>query len=206
VPKANKLDGQTFHKLTVIERSGIARNGKIKWLCRCDCGKEAIVVGTDLITGNTKSCGCYKNQMIRDRSFLHGQSRKRIHNIWSNIDQRCNNSNNKSYRLYGAAGITLCESWNEFINFLDWSTINGYQETLTIDRKDNSKGYSPDNCRWVSMESQQRNRTNNRYLTINGETKMLCEWSEETGIHHTTILTRIKRGWKEEKWLFPVNK
>lgn len=206
MPKANILNGQTFHRLKVIERCGIAKNGKIKWLCKCECGSTTVAIGTDLKNGNTKSCGCYKNQLIRDRSLIHGQSRKRIHNIWWAVYSRCCDVNSSGYHIYGAVGKTLCEPWKEFINFYEWSINNGYSEKLTIDRKDNSKGYSPDNCRWISMKDQQRNRTNNRYLTINGSTKLLCEWAEETGISYATILSRIKRGWSEDKWISPVKK
>lgn len=203
--KANILDGQTFHRLTVIERSGNAKNGKITWLCRCICGKESIVTGTDLKNGNTKSCGCYKDQMIKERSFKHGQSRKRIHNIWWTITRRCGDANSSSYHLYGAAGKTLCESWKEFKNFFEWSMNNGYKDNLSIDRIYNDKGYSPENCRWVTMKSQQRNRSNNTYLTINGTTKLLCEWSEETGIAYATIRNRIKMGWEDERLISPVS-
>lgn len=199
--KALELTGQTFHRLTVLERSGKANDGRATWVCTCDCGNTIIVRGKDLRSGNTKSCGCYKNEVVKERSLIHGRSRTRLHNIWWGVYQRCCDKNSVSYPGYGAKGITLCEDWKNFVNFLDWSISNGYNDNLSIDRIENHIGYEPNNCRWVDQRTQQRNRSNNRYLTIGGITKKLCEWSEETGLSHATIFSRIKRGIPEDQWL-----
>lgn len=206
MPKALDLKGQKFHRLTVLNKKGLSSNNKIQWECRCDCGKVLIVIGSNLKLGKIKSCGCLKNQMIKERSFIHGKSRTRIHNIWWSVIQRCTDKNSHAYNRYGGAGILLHEKWLDFKSFYEWSINHGYQEDLTLDRIDNKKGYNPENCRWISMKDQQRNRTNNRYITIDGVTKMLCEWGEETGIKPATIASRIKRGSPKERWLAPVPK
>jgi len=195
-----ELTGEKFGKLTVIERAGTRRK-RAMWKCECECGITTIVAGQDLKSGNTKSCGCVGKEKIKNLRYKHGLSHTRIHNIWWALYQRCCDENSSSYHWYGAKGITMCEDWKEFNNFHKWCYENGYNENFSIDRKNNNIGYYPDNCRWVDMKTQQRNRGNNRFITIGGITKKLCEWSEESGLHHVTILSRIKRGVPEDKWL-----
>ena len=89
----------------------------------------------------------------------HGLTGHPLYSRWNNMKSRCHNPNNPSYKDYGARGITVCDEWrNDFKAFYDWSMANGYQDDLTIDRTDNDRGYSPDNCRWVTMEVQCTNR------------------------------------------------
>jgi hypothetical protein len=109
------------------------------------------------------------------------------------MKQRCENSSVPHYKRYGGKGVTVCAEWHDFINFEKWSLENGYDDTLTIDRIENSKGYSPENCRWVSNLIQQRNRKNNHLLTYNGETHCISEWSEILGISRSVITLRVSR-------------
>lgn len=122
------------------------------------------------------------------------------------MKKRCNNPNNLDYYLYGARGIKVCDEWQKFESFCEWALANGYDGTAeygkcTIDRIDSNGNYCPENCRWVDSKVQNRNKSNNRYLTLNGETKLATDWSKELGIPLSTISTRLKRGWSEEKAL-----
>ena len=126
----------------------------------------------------------------------HGMCKTRIYHIWIRMKDRCNNPKTKDYQYYGAKGIKVCDEWsNNFLSFYNWSIENNYNDTLTIDRIDGSKGYSPDNCRWISIRAQQRNRIDNIPLTINGVTKIEVEWAEEYNIDPRIFRRRLKLGW-----------
>ena len=127
----------------------------------------------------------------------------RLYGIWNNRIQRTTNANNPRYCDYGGRGIEVCKEWKEdFEVFEKWAIENGYAENLTIDRKDNDKGYCPDNCRWATKKEQNLNTRQNHYLTFNGETKSLAEWADITGIKRRILSDRInKLGWSAEKAL-----
>lgn len=126
-----------------------------------------------------------------------------MYGIWNNMIQRTTNANNPRYCDYGGRGIEVCKEWKEdFEVFEKWAIENGYAENLTIDRKDNDKGYCPDNCRWATKKEQNLNTRQNHYLTFNGETKSLAEWADITGIKRRILSDRInKLGWSAEKAL-----
>lgn len=107
--------------------------------------------------------------------------------------QRCQNPNNKDYKYYGNRGVVVCDEWNEYVNFKNWALSNGYKESLTLDRIDTYGNYCPENCRWISIQEQQRNRRDARLLTFNGETHSMTEWAEITGLKRETIKDRIDR-------------
>jgi hypothetical protein len=106
--------------------------------------------------------------------------------------KRCTNPKSKSFQDYGARGITVCERWSDYSNFLD--DMGERPPYMTIERKDNDKGYSPDNCIWATRAVQNRNKRNSHFITHEGKTQTLLEWSREVGIHHVTILRRISKG------------
>ena len=115
-----------------------------------------------------------------------------IYNAWGAMKARCNNPNCKMYKDYGARGIVVCDEWsNDVITFYEWSIANGWQKGLSIDRIDVNGNYCPENCRWATMKVQQRNRRNNRFVTISGETKTVSAWAEEIGVHRGTISRRL---------------
>lgn len=133
------------------------------------------------------------------RFYKHGLSKNPLFYIHYQMVQRCHNPNHKYYRLYGAIGRTVCDEWRDNPKaFIEWAESHGYQKGLTLDRIDNSKGYSPENCRWVDRFVQQNNMRRNHYIVVNGETHSMSEWARIKGIRKDTIMSRLKRGWSEE--------
>lgn len=132
----------------------------------------------------------------RDNPYL----RTRLEDIYYAMTYRCHNPSCHIYYKYGAKGIAVCDEWREDkFKFFEWAISHGYKYNLSIDRIDNSKGYSPDNCRWATSKQQSNNKTDNHYVTLNGETHTLTEWSEIVGLSSGAIYQRLKRGWTEEK-------
>lgn len=148
-----------------------------------------------------KSNRTNKNGDTRGCYITHGLSGTRIYNIWIDMKKRCYDTKNNRYNRYGGRGITVCDEWvHNFKGFYDWSMDNGYNDNLTIDRKDVNGNYEPNNCRWITMKEQQRNTSRNRYVTANGETKTIAEWSEITGISQDVIKDRLnKLHWSEQE-------
>lgn len=125
--------------------------------------------------------------------------RNRLYNIYYKMRQRCNNPNNVDYPNYGGRGITYCKEWEETQNFIDWALSHGYSDELTLDRIDVDGNYCPENCRWITIEQQQRNRRNNKYIEWNGEIHCCNEWDEILGYPAGTIQRRLSRNWDIER-------
>lgn len=200
------LTGQRYGRLLVIEKTQthVTKGGHriAQWLCKCDCGNKTTVPGASLRSGNTRSCGCLQRETAKNTMTTHGRSYDRLHNIWNHMKQRCGNPNDNNYEHYGAEGKTVYKPWaDDFQRFYDWAMDNGYQENLTIDRIDNTKGYYPENCRWATKKQQSNNTRRNRLITLNGEAKTMSQWCEEFGIKNTTVYDRLKRGWDIESAL-----
>lgn len=134
--------------------------------------------------------------------YKHGLRKTRLFRIWANMKSRCYNPNVRSYARYGGRGITVCEEWlKDFQTFFQWAVTHGYQDDLTLDRMDNDKGYSPDNCRWATAHEQRCNNSRTHLVTLNGVTLPLDEWSNRRGLNPKTVRDRLKRGWSYERAL-----
>lgn len=157
------LAGQSFSRLTALERGEdqVRRTGKrlVVWRCRCDCGAEVSVRSDHLTRGKIQSCGCWR----RDQPTKHGGAYGLEYNSWQNLIQRTTNPKNPGYDYYGGRGITVCERWKDFANFI--ADMGPRPDPrMSIERRDNDRGYEPDNCKWASPSEQMRNsgmRTNN---------------------------------------------
>lgn len=165
------LVGQKFGRLRVLEDAGV-NNGRTYSKCLCDCGNIVVVQNKKLRSGNTKSCGCYKKDLISalgkrtgsknikkahevawENNKKHKMSNSRLYRIWHGMKQRCYNANSNNYNYYGGKGIKVCDDWfNDFNNFMNWALSAGYNDNLTIDRVDVFKDYCPENCRWITKE------------------------------------------------------
>lgn len=152
------LSGQKYGRLTVLGPFDII-NGRMNFLCECECGTIIMTSGDKLKSGNTKSCGCLRREVTGNRARKHGMKNTRLNRIWRSMNYRCNNPNHKDHSVYYDRGITVCDEWkNDFKAFYDWAISNGYRDDLSIDRIDNDKGYSPDNCRWATAKEQRENQ------------------------------------------------
>lgn len=201
----NKSDmiGKRFGELIVVAYAGKEeKSKKSTYLCRCNCGKSKIINGVSLKRGLTKSCGCLKSKLTSERTTTHGKSKHPLFRGWWNMKDRCYNKKNKSYHRYGGRGIYVCEEWKNSISaFMLWAEKNGWEKGLSLERKDNSKGYSPENCAFVSAKKQANNRRDNKTLSFNGETKTVAQWGDALNIKASTIRYRIKAGWSTKKSL-----
>lgn len=182
--KALDLTGQKFSKLTVIERSE-DKGRRVAWRCSCECGNFSTVTTEALRSGKTGSCGCRKKETAKENCLAHGIKPRHgmtgsgTHNSWSSMIERCrgHGSNGRYKRL----GIEVCDRWEIFENF--YEDMGERPAGMTIDRKDNNLGYSKENCKWSTATEQQRNKTNSRYLKIDGKKVPLMELAESLGIN-----------------------
>jgi len=183
--------------LVALYDTGERKHGKVIWHCKCDCENEVDIIGHNLTSGRTTSCGCYKRERAAEAHIVHGMvkqgERHPVYDAWAHMIQRCENPNIHNYKNYGGRGIKVCEEWHDAKVFIEWALTHGWQEGLSIDRIDNDKGYSPDNCRWVTRKEQQRNKRNNHLITFNEKTQTIAEWAEEVGVGWHMLYDRINK-------------
>jgi hypothetical protein len=195
------LTGQKFNRLTAVKRvENSPTQHQARWLFKCDCGSEVVAFGYNVTTERQKSCGC----LLRDHPprLRHGMSNSRAFHSWSSLRQRCLNENCKSYKGYGARGITVCERWNTFENFL--ADMGEPPAGHSIERKDNNGPYDPGNCVWATATTQVRNRRTSTMVTREGKTLNLAEWAEIFGIPYQTLWHRYKIGRRGDQLFSPL--
>lgn len=192
------LEGQTFNRLTVLGFAGTLRLNIAFWFCECSCGIVVCIRGAYLRNGHTKSCGCFKNEGIRDRSITHGMRHTPEYKAYVHAKDRCRNPNDKSYPDYGGRGIEF-----RFQSFEEFFAEAGYRPSpkLSIHRIDNEGHYEIGNIEWATKKVQSNHRRNNVLLTFNGKTQTQAQWSEELNIHRSKIGRRLRKGWSDEKTL-----
>ena len=191
------ITGQRFGNLTVIENVGVNRWGEKMWRCLCDCGNETIIRGSALRSGKQTSCGCIGRINMAQAHIKHGHCKRsekkpRLYSIYSNLKDRCINPYNKAYKNYGGRGINVCPEWmNDFQAFYDWSMANGYKPGLTIDRIDNDKGYSPNNCRWTTYKVQANNTRRNYIVNFNGCKMTLQQFTDKVSCFSSSGIKKM---------------
>jgi hypothetical protein len=191
------LDALRFGRLLIIGKAA-NRNGQPYALCRCDCGKEKEIAMSSLRRGLTQSCGCFRKEK-GPANKRHGLHASRTYKAWLSMRQRCCNPNNPAYPNYGGRGITIAPAWDTFDQFL--ADMGEVPEGMTLERKDNDKGYGPDNCVWADRATQARNTRKCRQISHNGQTKTLGEWADEHGLNRATLAQRLDTGWPIERAL-----
>lgn len=210
VGKFIDVTGQTFGNLTVLERAE-NQGTRAMWKCRCSCGKECIARGSELRSGSKVDCGHSGLKRIKKAATKHGDSRSRLYRVWRSMLDRCKYANLDNSKYYHDKGITICEEWKDYTVFKQWALQNGYNSNApfgkcTIDRKDGAKGYCPENCHFVDMVAQNKNRqeyhTHTQRITYNGVTKYVDEFAMEYNIPYKTLWARLYRShWTVERAL-----
>lgn len=209
------LTGRKFNMLTVTsfnrrEVKESSNSTNYYWNCVCDCGNTAVVTRANLVGNRTKSCGCLvrinkspnAHGTYRGGIVTHGMSHTRLYRIWNKMRERCRLKSNLDHSHYIDKNITVCKQWDsDFLVFKDWAMSSGYSDELSIDRIDNTAGYTPLNCRWATTTEQANNKTNNIILEYNGISDTLSNWARKLGITYCTLANRYKRGWGVERIL-----
>lgn len=186
-----------FGKLLVIADAGVEWSAghprgraEALWRCRCDCGNEITALSSRLRRGRLRSCGCLKE--------IHGHNRPgkrtRTYRSWVNMLTRCNNKNSRSYKDYGERGITVCDRWHTFENFL--ADMGVCPKGKSIERRDNNGNYEPSNCYWASTVEQANNKRRTVYITYQGERLPISRLAARFNIPANVFYERIiKYGW-----------
>jgi len=184
--QARDYTGEKRGRLTVIK---IYSHNKVKWLCRCDCGKETLVWASNL--KRTKSCGCLIKETASKRFKKHGLAKTPEHIAWAAMRQRCLFKGHKNYHNYGGRGILICKEWDLFENFLS-DMGKRPSPDHSLERINNELGYSKENCKWATRLEQGQNTRRVKLIKFNGEVKTIREWAEFLGIKHDTLSCRLR--------------
>lgn len=201
----NRL-GIQYGELTVIRFIGVS-NRKTIWECQCSCGNLTKVSGSNLPNGHTTSCGCVLEATRGKSNITHGGTigntrgvkRPTEYHIWASMRKRCLNPKCKAYPDYGGRGITICDRWSKFENFLE-DMGKRPSKFVSLDRVDTNKGYSPDNCAWRSAEQQMNNKRNNMVVEYKGKTTTLSLLCKELQVEYHVVYGRMNvLGWGIER-------
>jgi hypothetical protein len=210
---AINLSGKRFGKLLVLTQAASDPVRGAAWNCQCDCGNTSVVRAKHLKGGQTRSCGCIRMALQRTKALnrkpKHGEARKANQSLeyktWSWMLARCHNPKVRCFRNYGGRGITVCERWRTFENFL--ADMGRKPPGSSIDRIDVNGNYEPSNCRWVNRAVQSNNCRSNVHIELDGRRKTMAEWAKELGMSSGTLWQRLNSGWSPRKALTtPVRK
>lgn len=189
MPKIIEIAGQRFAKLTVIKR---VTNDSSRCICKCDCGTVKEYSVSNVRSLRTKSCGCIKST-TPPHNKSHDMTNTSTYKTWCHMIYRCNNPSSKSYPDYGGRGISVCDRWLTFENFL--SDMGERPGGLTIDRIDNDGNYEKQNCRWATKKKQANNRRTSKLIEYNQETYTMSELATISGLPLKTFWSRFNSGW-----------
>ena len=195
--RVKDITGFVAGYLTAIRFHGCMR-GKAYWEFQCQCGKIVVKEGSDITKqqkkGIVSSCGCMRRATIGKKSTKHGMCTHPAYAVWRSMNDRCRLPTHQAWRNYGARGITVCERWQErFDNF--WEDMGDtYQRGYCLERLDNSKGYSPENCAWRTHRQQSNNTRNTRFVDTPNGRMSASEAADFYGVKRTTFLYRLDHG------------
>jgi hypothetical protein len=207
--KMHNLTGQKFGKLTFVRflrwHNFPCGTRQPVWLLKCDCGQSTESYVNLVKRGHAKSCGCWAREQARTSHTTHGATKienrgTKLHKLWvvfKSMQQRCNDPNSNSYQYYGAKGVKVLWTFEDFLKDMAAS----YSDGLTIGRNDSNGHYCKSNCRWETQAQQNRNYSRNINLTFNGKTQCLSDWASELGLLPATLESRFRKGWSTQQIL-----
>lgn len=182
--------GSRFGRLVLLDRLPKVKGKHVKWWARCDCGREKAVLIHLVVRGDTRSCGCLRQEKPR----IHGAHRTPEYNVWRAMNQRCHRRTHKQWKNYGGRGISVCTRWrHSFTNFI--ADMGQRPPHTTLERKDNDGDYRPGNVVWATWKEQTRNKRSNVILEFKGQRKTVGDWAVELGINRATLNNRLRSGW-----------
>lgn len=184
--------GRVFSRLTVISQAPFSPSGKPMANCSCTCGNYVTTLYSSIRTGHTKSCGCLNSETTRARSVTHGDTRSATYKVWLAMRRRCERVTSPDYADYGERGITVCSRWSDYANFL--ADMGSKPPGMSIDRIDNNKGYSPENCRWATPAQQSVNKRNNIFVLFKGERMCLAHGIQAAALPKSSVYLRLASG------------
>lgn len=196
--RAKDLTGLTVGYLTVTQYQG-SDGKKSLWAAQCSCGRTVVLPGTELVKqekrGIATSCGCMRRATIASKRTTHGMSKHPAFAVWRSMLDRCRLPSHAAWKNYGARGITVCARWQEaFANF--WADMGPtYQCGLTLERENNSLGYSPENCVWRTFKAQANNTRRSHWLDTPAGRMTAMQAATHYGVGYTTLLYRLNAGW-----------
>ena len=193
------MTGKTYGRLTVIRFDRTDQNSRAHWLCKCECGTEKTIQGWHLRSGQIISCGCYHKERTARINGSHGMKNTCIYRVWRSMINRCRYANRAEWENYGGRGISVCERWEDFTNFLE--DMGHPPEGMSIDRIDNDGNYEPGNCRWATRKQQNRNSRRALSISAFGKTQCLKAWADEYGLKYHSLRSRLRMGWTIEEAL-----
>lgn len=191
--------GHRYGRLLVIEAAGYDNHKNRRWLCRCDCGQSAVVSGASLRSGNTQSCGCFQQEMLRRAATMHGECSRtttsREYRAWEAMKQRCLNPRNSQFKNYGGRGIGPCATWRDssatFLRDIV-REIGRCPPGHSLDRIDNDRGYEPGNVRWATQSQQMANTRRVRRMTLEGTRITLSQMARDLAINPEALRWRLR--------------
>lgn len=196
--------GQIYGRLTVL-RVAESTNRKPHWHCKCVCNSLVVIGASNLKRGSTQSCGCLQRDRARESEVTHGCAMKgKItpeYRSWSRMKCRCLNPNFTTFKYYGGQGIKVCKRWlHSFENFLQ--DMGKRPLGMSLDRwPDKSGNYEKSNCRWATCQQQANNKSNNKFVTHNGETKTVAQWARALRLDPKLLYRRLSKGWNSTRVL-----
>ena len=203
-PRLIDLTDQRFGLWSVVRKNGNTARGAALWLCRCDCGSEGTVTGTDLRNGKSTGCGCIGAARLGALRLSHGGTGTRLYRIWTNMRARCERLGHPQAPEYGGRGIGVCTDWQSFAAFREWALANGYRDDLSIERKDVNGNYEPSNCTWANSATQSANR---RFVAKADDGELWLHKALANGITKDAFYVRKRNGWPmEEAVSWPMGK
>lgn len=204
------ITGQRFGRLVVVGKTDVVRSGHRLWNVVCDCGSARLTTSQNLRSGTQQSCGCLQRELSRERMKVqartHGMTDTGTWRTWMSMRQRCECEYTHAYPRYAGRGITVCERWQSFENFL--ADMGERPPGTTLDRYPDKDGnYEPGNCRWATPQQQNDNRAATLWIELDGKRMTLKRWAEHLGMNYGTLFGRLRKGWSPERTLrTPIDK